>query len=220
MVDVNPVEKNSGIPTFHVDLAERRDVANSDRRAGRLDLAGNAGQPVFLSRRREPLRPEPLTGIDHGCTVAKGPVVPGRKPCRLEVSPAKPTGEGPDGDGKMRWTHDGCSNVLHRPTCQLGHDGVADDSTSLALVCRHPQRRISLEVLDSTEAFAPCYLDVCHGDIVLQVDERFSTPATDMPERTEACGLVMCTRHVQCGCLESAVFSRSCARVAARPQAS
>ena len=129
--------------------------------------------------------PEPLAGIDHGRALAEGPVVSGRIPGRLEVSAAMPAGKCPDCNRKMRWAHDACAGLLHGAACQLGHDGVANDVAGLALVGRHPQRRVPLEMFNRAEAFAPCDFNIRDSDIVLLVHERFSAPAGHMPKRRD-----------------------------------
>ena len=48
-VDVDAVEEGAGIRAMHVDLAERRDVAEADAAAHRLDLARHRFQPVLLA---------------------------------------------------------------------------------------------------------------------------------------------------------------------------
>ena len=55
-----------------------------------------------------------------------------------------------------------------------GHHGVAVDVGGLALVGRHAERGVALEMLDRAEAFAVRERHVLGGDVVLQVDEGFA----------------------------------------------
>ena len=65
-VGVEPVEQPCGVRALDVDLAQRRDVADADRAAHRLHLAGAALQPVCLAGPGEPLRAQPDAALDEG----------------------------------------------------------------------------------------------------------------------------------------------------------
>ena len=64
-----------------------------------------------------------------------------------------------------------------------GHDRKADDIGGLALVGRHAERRIALEVLDGAEVLPMRQLHILHGHVVLEVDPGASLADLDMPER-------------------------------------
>ena len=53
----------------------------------------------------------------------------------------------------------------------------------LALVGRHAERGVALEVLGDAEAFARGELHVRHRDVVLEIDERLAATVRDLPQR-------------------------------------
>ena len=81
-VDVDAVEEGAGVGALHVDLAERRDVADADAAAHRLDLARHRFQPVRLAGLRIPLRALPQAGVDEDRALLGGPVMRRRQPRR------------------------------------------------------------------------------------------------------------------------------------------
>ena len=81
-VDVDAVEEGAGIRAVHVDLAERRDIAEADAAAHRLDLARHRFQPVLLARLRIPLRALPQAGVDEDRALLRRPVMRRRQPRR------------------------------------------------------------------------------------------------------------------------------------------
>ena len=71
-VDVEAVEERAGVRPLHVDLAERRDVADADRRAHRAHLAVDASRASRVSPAAEPLRAQPRPGLDeHGALLLR-----------------------------------------------------------------------------------------------------------------------------------------------------
>ena len=64
----------------------------------------------------------------------------------------------------------------------------------LALVGRHAERRVALQVLDRAEILARRKLDVLHGHVVLEVDPLAALGAGPWPCRLDAIGLVGCCR--------------------------
>ncbi len=60
----------------------------------------------------------------------------------------------------------------------------------LALIGRHAQGRIALQVFDRTETLARGKLHVLAGHVVLQVDERLANGVLDAPERTRSDSIV------------------------------
>ena len=97
-VDVDAVEEGAGVGAMHVDLAERRDVAEADAAAHRLDLAGDRFQPVLFAGLRIPLRALPQAGVDEHRALLGGPVMRRRQPHAVEILVAMMAGEGADGD--------------------------------------------------------------------------------------------------------------------------
>ena len=74
------------------------------------------------------------------------------------------------------------------------HDGEAGDVRGLALVGRHAERRVALQMLDRFKAFALRQFDVGGGDVVLVVDKGLAL-AGDMPERRQRKRLVVGDRR-------------------------
>ncbi len=70
-----------------------------------------------------------------------------------------------------------------RAAGQFGHQGEAVDVGGLALVGRHAERGVALEVLDRAEALALGELDIGDGDVVLEIDEGLALGVLDAPER-------------------------------------
>ena len=64
------------------------------------------------------------------------------------------------------------------------------DVRRLALVGRHAERRVALQMLDRVEAFALRQLDIGGGDVVLQVDKGLAL-AGDVPQRRQRKRLVV-----------------------------
>ena len=74
-----------------------------------------------------------------------------------------------------------------RQAARLGEDGEAVQVRGLALVGRHAERGVALQVLDRLEAFALRQAHVRRRDVVLQVDEGLAL-AGDLEERQQAVG--------------------------------
>ena len=74
---------------------------------------------------------------------------------------------------------------------QLGQDREAGDVRDLALVGRHAERGVALEVLDRAEALALGERDVVGGHVVLEIDEGLAALAFDVPERRDGDRLVV-----------------------------
>ena len=103
-------------------------------------------------------------------------------------------GEGADGDRHVGRPVDGRAGLGNGFAGHRRHDGKAGDVGGLALVGRHAERRVALEMLDRFKALALRQLDVGGGDVVLQVDEGLAL-AGDMPERRQRERLVVGDRR-------------------------
>ena len=57
------------------------------------------------------------------------------------------------------------------------------DVGGLALIGRHAERGVALEMLDRAEAFGCGERDVLVGHVVLEIDERLGLARADVPER-------------------------------------
>ena len=172
-VDVKPIEEGAGIRSLHVDLAERGDVAKSDARAHRADLARHGLLPITFAGLREVLRAKPCAGLDEDRSARRGPHMRRRKSCRTIMLAAMVAGERADRD-RREWGPKGRrAGLRDGPARELGHHRERVDVRGLALVGRHPERGVALEVLDRAEALARGERDVVDGDIVLEIDEGF-----------------------------------------------
>ena len=87
------------------------------------------------------------------------------------------------------------SGLGDRLAARLRHDGEARDVRQLALVGRHAERRVALEMLDRDEAFLAGQHDVLRSDVVLEIDEGLAFRPLDMPEGGEAGTAVRCLRR-------------------------
>ena len=92
-------------------------------------------------------------------------------------------GERADGDRRVgRPERSSCRSRRSLRPVSLGHQREAVDVGGLALVGRHAERGVALQMLDGAEALALGQLDVARGDVVLEVDEglaaRRRAPAT------------------------------------------
>ena len=92
-------------------------------------------------------------------------------------------GEGADRDRREGRAERRRPDLADRPPGRLGEDREAVEVGGLALVGRHAERGVALDVLRRAEAFARRELDVRRGDVVLEVDEGLAAAAGDLPER-------------------------------------
>ena len=81
----------------------------------------------------------------------------------------------------------GLRNALPR---QLGHDRQAQNIAGLALIGRHAQRGIALQMLDRPEVFLIGQLHILDGDIVLLIDPGASLALGHIPQRGDRHGRV------------------------------
>ena len=189
-VHIDAVEENAGVAALDVDFPERGNVADAGRGAHRAGFAAYAFEPILLAGLREPTRPQPLPGLDHGRAVVERPLMSRRLARRLEMRADVWAGEGADRDRHMRRTEArgaGCGDALAR---QMRQQRMAVEARGLALLGRHAERGVTLQMLDGAEAFPVGDLDVLRGHIVLQIDEGFVARLLDPPERFDADGFV------------------------------
>ena len=86
-------------------------------------------------------------------------------------------------DGRERRTKRRCPHLGNFAASELGERGKAVDVAGLALVVRHPQQRVALQVLDRGVIFARRQRDVSDSDIVLEVDPLPRVRQRQEPER-------------------------------------
>ena len=149
--------------------------------------------------RGEPLRAQPEAGLDEGGAVLRRPVMrggaggSGAECLALARGPPARRGRPACRAGGTWW----CRSRAMRLAAQAGHDGEAVDVGRLALVGRHAERGVALEVLDRAEALALGERDVGGGDVVLEVDEGLALGLRrlELPERAPA-GSRSAARHL------------------------
>ena len=86
-------------------------------------------------------------------------------------------GKRPDRDRGIGRAEGGGAGLRDRPAGLLGHDGEAGEVRGLALVGRHAERGVALEMLHWPEALAGGELDILVGDVVLIIDEGLAPAA-------------------------------------------
>ena len=183
--------KSPASRALDVDLAERRDVADADRGTHRAHLApdasrasrsrpaaDNIGRAARRRFRRTP-RPAPAP-IDATAAAASG-----GSPCRGGVRrerrarPACRAGE--------RWSCRLAGSAGSTSSARIARPVTFAD---LALVGRHAERGVALEMLDRSKALALGERDIVDGDVVLEIDEGLAG-SLDPPQRRDGDRLVL-----------------------------
>ncbi len=185
-VDVDAVEKFSRVRAMHLDLAESRDIADADTVSHRRHFANDGRQPIVFARLRVVLRAQPKACLDEHRAPLLRPVVRGGKPRRLEMLLPMLACERAECDSRVRRPRRRDAGRRNRLAGELREDGEAVDARRLALVRRHAERRVALQMLDGPVAFALGKRDVGGGDVVLQIDKGFMLCALDVPEGGDA----------------------------------
>ena len=126
-VAVGKVEESAGVTALNVDLAKCTDIADAYGTAGGKHLAVDGFAPVRLAFAREPLRPQPGTGLDECRALFGCPVVRRRQPCRAEVAADRAACKGGDGGRGVGRAIDGGAGLGNRLAGQLGHDGQSQN---------------------------------------------------------------------------------------------
>ena len=194
-VAVELVEEGSGILALHVDLAQRRDIAEADGAARGEHLARRGCKPV-LALSREPGGAHPQAGFDEDGTLLFRPVVQRRLADGLEVVAGKRPGEGAEGDRRVEGAEGGGAHLVHGAPGRLRQDGDGVDVAELALVGGHAGRRIALGELDVGIALARGERQVLGGGIVLVVDEGLAMALLHPPQGRYREGLVVALRDL------------------------
>ncbi len=186
-VDVHPVEQGADVGPLKLDLAEGRDVDQPDRAAHRPHLASrpSASSPFPLSAGN--MRRAATAPVSTKTAPALFRKRVGRREAgRPEIDAAMVAGEGAERHRRPGRAEHGDSGLGDRLAARLRHDGEARDVRQLALVGRHAERRVALEMLDRDEAFLVGQHDVLRSDVVLEIDEGHAFRPLDMPEGGEA----------------------------------
>ncbi len=95
-------------------------------------------------------------------------------------------GKGGDGDGREGRAEGGGADRADIAPGDVGEHGRTAEIGGLALVGRHAERGVALEMLGDAEALARGELHVGDGHVVLEIDEGLAAAACHLPER--ACG--------------------------------
>jgi hypothetical protein len=181
-VGIDPVEKGAGVPALDVDLAEGRNVAHADPPTDIGDFTVHrvlrllAGPPVIE-------RAQPRPGFDKHRALLLGPPMRRREPCRAEIRPAMMAGERADGDGGERRAESGGADRAEIAPGDRSEHRRAVEIAGLALVGRHAERGVALEMFGDAEAFASGEFHVRHRDVVLDIDECLASGVGDLPHR-------------------------------------
>ena len=105
----------------------------------------------------------------------------------LEMFAPGPAGERADRHGRVGRAEGGRADRRDVLAEGLGHQGQADDIAVLALVGRHAERRVALQMLDRDIALAMRRGGHRRGDVVLRVDEalQFAARNADLVDGSE-----------------------------------
>src|SRR5262245_46135759 len=112
-----------------------------------------------------------------------------RKPGGAEVASAVMAGKGADGDRRIGRPEGGGADRADIAPGGGGEDGGAVGVAGLALVGRHAERRVALEMLGDAEALARGELHVGDRHVVLEIDEGLALALLDLPHRAGRGGL-------------------------------
>ena len=113
-----------------------------------------------------------------------------RQSRRAEILAAVMSGESAERDRRIRRAIRRRSDLRDRPVHQFGKDGKADDAADLALIGRHAERGVALEMLDRTKALLLGKRDIVDGDVVLEIDKGLAG-SLDPPHRRDRDRLVL-----------------------------
>ena len=191
VIDVEPVEEESGIRSLHIDLAERRLITEANGGADVPHLAVHRLQPISFARAGKILSAQPEAGLDKDRILFLGPGMR-RRPSRWpEVRSAMGTGQGTDRNRSVGGTEGRSAGLRDRPTRDGRYDCKAVDVGRLALVSRHSEGGIALQVLHRPKAFTLGECDIISRHVVLKIDEGLSFRLSDVPQWRHSRGLIL-----------------------------
>ena len=105
----------------------------------------------------------------------------GGEPRGAEILAAMMPGEGADGDRGIGRAEGRGADRADIPPGDVGQHRRAVGIGRLALVGRHAERGVALEMLGDAEALARGELHVRHRHVVLEIDERLAATIGDLP---------------------------------------
>ncbi len=127
-------------------------------------------------------------------------------------------GQRPDSHRRVRRARHRDAGLRNGAAGDLRHDGERVDVGGAALVGRHAERSVTLQMLDGAEAFAFGEDDVRLGDVVLLIDERLAARAFHAPERRNGLALAAGGGNGDRSCRKARLRGRGRARRSARCQ--
>ena len=147
-----------------------------------------------------------------------GPVVRWRLAGGAELFGGGPSCKRAHRDRRMRRAEDGGAGLRNALPRQFGHDRKAQHIAGLALIGRHAQRCIALQMLDRPEVFLIGQLDVLHGDIILLVDPGPALAMGHIPKRRHRNRRIFRLRQVTCDRRKAQIRQRLCGHGGPRGQ--
>ena len=180
-IAVEFVEERRRIRALHIDFSKRCTIAHTDRGTGCFDFAVYRLTPMGFALDREPLRAQPIAHFNKNRAALFRPEMRRRQTCRVELHPAHTTRQRANGHRRVRRAEDRCTHIGNTFACNLGHNRETAHVGCLALIRRHAQRRVALEVLNGFEPFLMRKLHVLDRHIVLLIQPR-AFAALDIPK--------------------------------------
>ena len=168
---IEAVEEYCAIRTLDVDLAQGRHIADTHARAYGLYFARDDLEPIGLPGCGEPLRAQPIAGLDEPGATLDGPGVSDGEARGLKVLAAMNPGEGSKRYRRVRRPRGSCSYLWDRTLSERSHDRVSVNVRGFPLVARHAERGVALQQLDRAKTFARSERHVITSHVVLEIDE-------------------------------------------------
>ena len=177
-----------------------------------VHFAVDGFEPVLLAGARVILRAQPRAGFDEHRALLRRPLMRGREPDRAEIAAAMMAGHRAEAHRHVGRPVGRGADLRNAAARELGEDRKAADVRDLALVGRHAERGVALEVLDRAEALAVGERDVVHRHVVLEIDEGLGAAFLHVPERRNRGRLVVRARQRDRGHRVAALDRRHRAR--------
>ena len=176
VVDVEPIQELGGIWADYGNFPECRSVKNSAGRSHGKAFARDGGAHVFAGPRKI-ARPLPQPDVFEHRIPRFRPFMHRRGAHRIEqVAPchARKTAKC---DGRVRHAKGGEPDLGNGLAEALGDNTQRVEIGRLALIGRHPDGGVALDVLDGAKAFTRGERQIIGGDVVLPVHEGLCTGA-------------------------------------------
>ena len=170
-IAIDKIQKGGGIAALHLDLAERRDIAQANAGPHRQHFAVDRLAPMGLAGFRHILRAQPQAGLDKHSALLDGPLMGGGQARGPEMPvPMRPS-QGTDGDRRIGRTKHGCADIGNAGAAQARHHRQPRDIGGLALIRTHAERGVTLEMFDRAITLPMRQHDIIAGHIMLQIDK-------------------------------------------------